>query len=390
MKKILFSIIALLGVLGANADTTWDFTSVSDADYAALGNDAVNWAKDASVDRYGNATNLENAALMANGTELDFAKGILFTVSKKDGIRIDRKNKRLGLNGSEIVVTIPNLKQGQTIKVISRIGNSAGTDRYLEATTNLNVVSGFATHNADEQITNEATVVSDGAISFTTKVGGINLFSITITSTGGGGGETPSGSSDVINNAVPINTNVNQAVFTLNSGDVKYYNTESVASININDATNQINVVSSTGSEDIYYGSVQKMSFRKKVETGAEGQYENTDGKVKILEVQGWQESAYVKWELFSGATSYMVYIKGGQYTDWTKLDDPLVRNYGTYGRADAVGLMAASNYELKVVPVLGDAAEGSEAKHGKDHQHQRSRSRDQPLRRSSGYHRRL
>ena len=362
MKKILFSIIALLGVLGANADTTWDFTSVSDADYAALGNDAVNWAKDASVDRYGNATNLENAALMANGTELDFAKGILFTVSKKDGIRIDRKNKRLGLNGSEIVVTIPNLKQGQTIKVVSRIGNSAGTDRYLEATTNLNVVSGFATHNADEQITNEATVVSDGAISFTTKVGGINLFSITITSTGGGGGETPSGSSDVINNAVPINTNVNQAVFTLNSGDVKYYNTESVACININDATNQINVVSSTGSEDIYYGSVQKMSFRKKVETGAEGQYENTDGKVKILEVQGWQESAYVKWELFSGATSYMVYIKGGQYSDWTKLDDPLVRNYGTYGRADAVGLVAASNYELKVVPVLGDAAEGSEA----------------------------
>ena len=82
MKKILFSIIALLGVLSANADTTWDFTSVSDADYAALGNDAVNWAKDASVDRYGNATNLENAALMANGTELDFAKGILFTVSK--------------------------------------------------------------------------------------------------------------------------------------------------------------------------------------------------------------------------------------------------------------------------------------------------------------------
>ena len=256
----------------------------------------MNWAKDASVDRYGNATNLENAALMANGTELDFTKGILFTVSKKDGIRIDRKNKRLGLNGSEIVVTIPNLKQGQTIKVVSRIGNSAGTDRYLEATTNLNVVSGFATHNADEQITNEATVVSDGAISFTTKVGGINLFSITIMSTGGGGGETPSGSSDVINNAVPINTNVNQAVFTLNSGDVKYYNTESVASININDATNQINVVSSTGSEDIYYGSVQKMSFRKKVETGAEGQYENTDGKVKILEVQGWQESAYVKW----------------------------------------------------------------------------------------------
>ena len=45
MKKILFSIIALLGVLSANADTTWDFTSVSDADYAALGNDAVNWAK---------------------------------------------------------------------------------------------------------------------------------------------------------------------------------------------------------------------------------------------------------------------------------------------------------------------------------------------------------
>ena len=363
MKKIFFLLIALICAIGANADTAWDFTSVNDADYSAMANDPDNWKKDAEVDRYGNAKALQNASLMAGNAELDFAKGILFTVTKADGIRIDRANRRLGLNGSGITVTIPNLKKGQTIRIVSRIGNKSGTNRYLEATTNLTVKSGFATHDKDEQITNEATVTDDGIISFTTKEGGINLYSITITESGSGEGSTTEPSSnDVINNAVPVNTNKNQAVLTLANGDKKYYDTESLSSIDIDNETNQINVVPASGDADIYYGSVAGLSFSKKAESGSEGDYANVEGKVNITEAKGWMESAYVKWMPFANATSYIVYIKGGQYSEWTKLDDQLVRNYGTYGRADAVGLLAGSDYAFKVVPLFANAATPSEA----------------------------
>ena len=80
-------------------------------------------------------------------------------------------------------------------------------------------------------------------------------------------------------------------------------------------------------------------------------------GSVEVVEARGWMESAYVKFMLVDGAKNYNVYVKGGQYADYTKIDAQLVRNYGTYGRADAVGLQAGT-YAMKIVPV---SAEGTE-----------------------------
>ena len=74
-------------------------------------------------------------------------------------------------------------------------------------------------------------------------------------------------------------------------------------------------------------------------------------GSVEVVEARGWMESAYVKFMLVDDAKNYNVYVKGGQYADYTKIDAQLVRNYGTYGRADAVGLQAGT-YTMKVVPV--------------------------------------
>ena len=54
----------------------------------------------------------------------------------------------------------------------------------------------------------------------------------------------------------------------------------------------------------------------------------------------------------FAGATSYNVYVKGGQYAEYTRIDRELVRDYGSYGRADILGLKAGEGYEVKVVPV--------------------------------------
>jgi len=82
------------------------------------------------------------------------------------------------------------------------------------------------------------------------------------------------------------------------------------------------------------------------------GEIENNPvaGAVKITKAEGDLEAAYVEWDKLSGAKWYNVYCKpeNGSYQ---KLDAPLVREYKTNFRADAVGLKAGK-YTLKVVPV--------------------------------------
>lgn len=85
------------------------------------------------------------------------------------------------------------------------------------------------------------------------------------------------------------------------------------------------------------------------------------DAQVSITESNGWQESAYAKFTLDASATSYNAYVKGSNFSDYTKVDEQLVRNYGTYGRVDVVGLKAGS-YTLKIVPVTADGEQTADA----------------------------
>ena len=71
-----------------------------------------------------------------------------------------------------------------------------------------------------------------------------------------------------------------------------------------------------------------------------------------IQDAGGWMEAAYVEWKTSGNADSYNVYVNGPGVAN-QKLDNPLIRSYGAYWRADAVGLKAGS-YTLKVVPVVG------------------------------------
>jgi pectate lyase len=70
-----------------------------------------------------------------------------------------------------------------------------------------------------------------------------------------------------------------------------------------------------------------------------------------INESTGSVESAYVKWQPMEGAISYHVYYSGEGITD-KKIDDQLIRSYGTYYRADVLGL-AAGTYTIKLEPVF-------------------------------------
>ena len=69
-----------------------------------------------------------------------------------------------------------------------------------------------------------------------------------------------------------------------------------------------------------------------------------------ITKSSGWLESAFVEWSPVAGADSYNVYYTGGGEIN-KKIDEPLIRSYGSYFRADIPGL-AAGSYTLNVKPV--------------------------------------
>ncbi|MCK7589071.1 T9SS type A sorting domain-containing protein [Subsaxibacter sp. CAU 1640] len=71
---------------------------------------------------------------------------------------------------------------------------------------------------------------------------------------------------------------------------------------------------------------------------------------VTITQSVGWLESAYVTWDPVAGADSYNVYYSGNGFTN-QQIDTQLIRNYGSYYRADVLGL-AAGTYTINVVPV--------------------------------------
>ncbi|MDX6181142.1 T9SS type A sorting domain-containing protein [Flavobacterium sp. Fl-77] len=81
--------------------------------------------------------------------------------------------------------------------------------------------------------------------------------------------------------------------------------------------------------------------------------------QVTITESTGWLESAFVKWQPVTNATSYNVYYTGNGNVD-KKIDNELIRSYGSYYRADIPGLKAGS-YTIKIRPVIsGSEGTGS------------------------------
>ena len=350
MKRFLFSILALVCCLmGVNAQQTWDFSApLSASDEAALSGDNTNWSYTAASNRYENVKAIDGD-VKAGGSILQLTSGLKFTAPEKK-LRID-VGKRVQLAGKKVVITIPNLKKGQVVKV--SLASTGDTPATLDNVTNLDNVSGFVAANKNTTQEGKGTVAADGEVSLFSNSGSLNIFSITV----GDAEETPTDDpvGDDTHN-VAMNALKNQVVLTLNDGTKKYYNTEDLASIDFDEAEGTVEMVqrATDGWTDTYTKQVADLSFAKAVEAGEQGEYSNTQGKVEIIESKGWLESAYVKFALFSGATSYHVYVKGGQYADYTKIDGQLVRNYGTYGRADVVGLRTGA-YALKVVPVVDD-----------------------------------
>lgn len=351
MKKIVFTLALLLMSLSAALAQTWTFGAMSEADKALCAADA-NWVL--GTDRYGYTLALENEALVANGSELAYAKGLKFTAGapadKTEGkakVRLNYGSSRLELNGNGVSLIIPSLKAGQKVTVSCKTG-STSTARCLDATNLISVSGSFGTPTTD-QVTNVGTVTADGDVVLKTNGGGMNIYSIKVETVGGGSSDTP-GSTDKVTHAVARNSKVNQMYVTTKSGDVKYYNTADLTSVKFEG--DKAIITPKSGSEnDEYNASVQAIRFAKKADQGESGDIDNPAGVIQITEAKGWQESAYLKWAPFEGASSYNVYV------DDKKIDAQLVRQYASYYRADVLGLKEGT-YSVKVVPVNADGKE--------------------------------
>lgn len=351
MKKMVFTLALLLMSLSAALAQTWTFGAMSEADNALCAADA-NWVL--GTDRYGYTLALENEALVANGSELAYAKGLKFTAGapadKTEGkakVRLNYGSSRLELNGNGVSLIIPSLKAGQKVTVSCKTG-STSTARCLDATNLISVSGSFGTPTTD-QVTNVGTVTADGDVVLKTNGGGMNIYSIKVETVGGGSTVTP-GSTDKITHAVARNSKVNQMYVTTKSGDVKYYNTADLTSVKFEG--DKAIITPKSGSEnDEYNASVQAIRFAKKADQGESGDIDNPAGVIQITEAKGWQESAYLKWAPFEGASSYNVYV------DDKKIDAQLVRQYKSYYRADVLGLKEGT-YSVKVVPVNAEGKE--------------------------------
>ena len=351
MKKMVFTLALLLMSLSAAMAQTWTFGAMSEADKALCAADA-NWVL--GTDRYGYTLALEKAALVANGSELAYTKGLKFTAGapadKSEGkakVRLNYGSSRLELNGNGVSLIIPSLKAGQKVTVSCKTG-STSTARCLDA-ANLTSVSGSFGTPTKDQVTNVGTVTADGDVVLKTNGGGMNIYSIKVETVGGGSTVTP-GSTDKITNAVARNSKVNQMYVTTNAGDVKYYNTADLTSVKF-EGDKTIITPKSGAENDEYDASVQAISFAKKADQGESGDIDNPAGVIQITEAKGWQESAYLKWAPFEGASSYNVYV------DDKKIDAQLIRQYASYYRADVLGLKAGT-YSVKVVPVNAEGTE--------------------------------
>lgn len=373
MKKMVFTLALLLMSLSAAMAQTWNFADrdpfINSDDVELINADATNWYNDATKGRYNFLSALNNAVLTANGTELTFAKGLLFkcgvAVASSDGktpanqsgkIRLNYKGEYLELNGTNLVVTIPNVQKDWVVTVVCKTASSK-TARGIYVSSNVGGTTNFGTKSTS-QITCTGTVSEAGNVTLTTTDGGMLIYSISV--------KDPNSivpdpvdpdESNKVNNAVSRDTYKNQMFVTTNSGSVKYYNTEDLSKVTFEGDKTIVVPVKSGAENDEFNATVKELSFAKAAERGENG--EVTENGITITESKGWQESAYAKWNLLSDAKSYNVYVKGGQYADYTKVDQQLVRNYGSYGRVDVVGLKA-DNYSLKVVAVDANGAEMS------------------------------
>jgi len=173
-----------------HAAQAWDFTSISDADITNLEADTENWEKSTQGEapndyiRYSNKFVVAKVAdgnnktnLEANGQALALADGLAFgrynNKINADNIRIDI-NKRIVLNGSDVLLYVDDCKAGDKIKIRFSTASSNSEER------GFNVDNATPTNAMTVDKTEvEFTVSENGSVIFKTTAG-VNLYAVAV------------------------------------------------------------------------------------------------------------------------------------------------------------------------------------------------------------------
>ncbi|MFA6884550.1 MAG: hypothetical protein WCQ55_05525 [Paludibacteraceae bacterium] len=136
----------------------------------------------------------------------------------------------------------------------------------------------------------------------------------------------------------------NKVKITESDGSTSTYLCSDIESIDFS-SDNNFSIIFKNGATNISYeGNADRIEFEKQA----------SNSSVSIKRADGWFESGFIEWEETTGYSSFHVYCRESGKGDYTLLDSELVRNYGSFFRADALGL-AAGSYQFKIVPVKGD-----------------------------------
>ena len=333
-------IVSMMSAIYTQAQT-WNFAAMSSDDKNLLDADATNWTYDSEGERWKNEKEI-NGSLIANGQELNYAKGLTFVATAADQIRVAAK--RLAMNNSKVTFTIPNVAAGKEVTIKwANSDTKKGSERALYA-TNLTDVSGTAlgakvTGSAGSQTTT-ASVTATGDVTFSFTDGALYIYSLVVGDPGSG----DSGSGASVAYGVSVNPDKAQLMIGMTNRDMSFFNIDELDKVNIKDG--KIAVTSNGGKvENISAATVQKISYAQANEQSLPaGTFTNGSG-IQIIDARGWQESAFITFQKYEGAKTYNVYVNG------TKIDRELIRDYDSYVRADALGL-AKGTYSVKVVGV--------------------------------------
>jgi hypothetical protein len=181
MKKTLLLALILLFTLSTHsfADRNWNFRSWSAATLANLAADPTNW-NPASITRFNNLLTISSGSVIsANGVAISEIKGLTFGSLGADKLRLDYNTNpgRLMLNGSGLIVNVPNCLVGDTILLVTMTG-STGTARGVTASTNCTRLNADAT--SVDSLFNVFVVNTAGTASFTA-TGGLHFRQIKVT-----------------------------------------------------------------------------------------------------------------------------------------------------------------------------------------------------------------
>ena len=179
-KLALCSLMLLFSAANIYAGKTWTFstTEFTATELANIKADGTTvYSQTTENTRYGYVPIITDAALTAQGTELDFTKGLKFT-AKANGIRLYSKYALelmrpavtgSGNNANASYVIIPNVPKGATITLTFKSSSGTNsvqivsddlTDTTSPATTGDDTYVGTATNGGDIKISYKVTVTS--------------------------------------------------------------------------------------------------------------------------------------------------------------------------------------------------------------------------------------